>query len=275
MSQSIFDAARMGDIEALRAHLKRHPDLAASNENGFTPLHCAAMGLNALDEARGLAVIDALIQAGSPLEAPSKDGRTALYLAAEFSQSLAPVQRLLDAGAQADVCSSYGVHVVANAMLPEVQALLSAVTGVPIPPPPVELKSIKLSAAEWRAAKVHVDRVFDQLTQQKIVALQDAGTTQDDGFADCSEVFRERGGLDAGLIGFCFYTRQDLNRAKRSSQLSLGFWGAPDGADKPTQVLADKIVDAFRQNGFIVDWSGSPRIRPTVYLQNIGTSHKS
>lgn len=111
------------------------------------------------------------------------------------------------------------------------------------------------------------------LSQSGLVALQDAGTTQEDGFSDCAEASRAHGGLDAGLRGFCFYTRQDLNRAKRTSQLTLAFWRAPDGAPQAMSQVGEHVVDAFRKNGFLVDWNGTPARRLTAYLQNIGRKH--
>src|SRR6266513_1946144 len=77
---------------------------------------------------------------------------------------------------------------------------------------------------------------------------------------------RRRMGSPIALKSFCFYTRQDLNRAKRTSQLSLAFWGAPDGASESMLRVGQCVVDAFRKNGFIGDWSESPSLRLTVYL---------
>jgi len=37
-----------------------------------------------------------------------------------------------------------------------------------------------------------------------------------------------------------------------------------------SRTVGQQVVDAFRKNGFIVDWNGSQSMRPTVYLQNIG-----
>ena len=270
MSKDIFDAARSGEIETVKAHLDRGIDLTATNEYGFTVLHCAAMACNTVDEPRALAVIDLLLRAGSPVDATSRDGRTVLYLAAEFSPTLAPLKMLIQAGAGVDVRNAHGAHIVTNAMAKEVQRFLSALTGHPIPPPRPVRKPVKLSAAEWRTAKLHIDKVFDALSRSGLVALQRAGTTQEDGFSDCSEEFRARGGIGRGLRGFCFYTLQDLNRARRTSQLSLAFWGAPDGAPEAMARVGQAVVDAFRKNGFIVDWNGSPGMRPTVYLQNVG-----
>jgi bifunctional non-homologous end joining protein LigD len=270
MSKDIFDAARSGEIETVKAHLDRGIDLTATNHYGFTALHCAAMACNTVDEQKALAVIDLLLKAGSPVNATSRDGRTVLYLAAEFSRTVAPLKVLIQAGAMVDVRNAHGTHILTNAMAKEVQRFLSDLTGHPIPPPRPVLKPVKLSAAEWRAAELHIDKVFEALSQSGLVALQHAGTTQEDGFSDCAEEFRAGGGIGRGLRGFCFYTLQDLNRARRTSQLSQAFWGAPDGAPEAMARVGQQVVDAFRKNGFIVDWNGSPSMRPTVYLQNIG-----
>lgn len=65
----------------------------------------------------------------------------------------------------------------------------------------------------------------------------------------------------------CFYTRQDLNRAKRSSDLALAFWGGPEGEAEPTNRVGHKIVEAFGSVGLPVKWNGSERVRPTVDLR--------
>lgn len=268
-SEDIFAAARAGDVKTVRACLAAGADPTSLNEYGFTALQCAAMGANQTEAAKILAVLKELLEAGSPLEAAGSDGRTALYLAAEFSPTVDAVQLLLDAGAQADIYDQHGSHIITNAMTPEVQALLSHVTGIPVPSaaaaPP---EPIKMKLGEWRAAKRRIDAAFDALSKRGLVALQDAGYTQSDGFSDCAEVFHESGGQDAGLHGFCFYTRQDLNRAKRTGQLTLAFWGAPDGQPKDMERVGELIVEAFRSDGFEVEWDGSGGTRPTVNLRS-------
>jgi hypothetical protein len=271
MEKNIFEAARAGDEKRVKICLEEGVDLVAKNEYGFTALHCAAMGCNAADGISALVVINLLLNAGSLVNATSNDGRTALYLAAEFSPTIEPLKVLIDAGAEADIRDAHGNHIVTNAMTEEVQEFLSRLTGHPIPQPPLQLESVKLSIGEWRSAKVQLDKVFDALTQEGLIVMQDAGTTQEDGFSDCAEEFGSRAA--ANLSGFCFYTRQDLNRAKRTSQLPLAFWGAPEGAPQAMLHVSRQIVFAFRQNGFLVDWSGSPSMRPIIYLQNIGQTH--
>lgn len=261
----IFDAARSGDVERVRACLAAGADPAAVNDYGFTALQSAAMGANSTDVAQNLAVLKLLIEAGSPLEF-AREGRTALYLAAEFAPSTDAVQLLIDAGAQADIHDAHGNHITVNAMMPEVQELLSALTGVALVEPEPEPEPIKLSAAQWRAAQAKLDALFASLTDAGLVALQDAGMTQSDGFSDCSEVFHERGGAAAGLHGFCFYTRQDRNRAKREGRLDLAFWGAPEGADADMLRVGELIVRTAESAGFSVTWNGNAGRRPTLLL---------
>ena len=267
--KDIFEAARAADVAATQRFIYAGADLAAVNAYGFTALESAAMGTNTAPLAQSMEVLRLLLKAGSPLEHRGGDlGRTALYLAAEFAPSVDVVRLLLDAGAQPDVRSDDGNHVVENAMLPEVQALLSHLTGYAVPDDEGdEPDPQKMSAAQWRVAEQKIADVFQQLEAQGIVCLQDAGQTQDDAFADGSEIFIERGGVDAGLIGMCFYTRQDQNRAKKSSDLALGFWGAPEGEPADMQRVGQRIVDAFVQAGLPVRWNGSERARPIVDLR--------
>lgn len=265
-AQTIFEAAREGDVETLKNILATGPDLAAKNDYGFTALHCAAMGCNSFDKETGLQVLQLLLDAGSPLESIGGGERTPLYLLAEFTPYIEHVQLLLDAGANPDVRSEHGVHVVINAMADEVQQLLSERTGFPVPPPePPAPPAVKMNAAAWKKAKAELDVVFDQLAAAGLIVLQHAGTTQSDGFSDCAEVFHSRTDQDA-IIGFCFYTGQDLSRAKRSSELPLAIWGAPEGEAAATEKTGKLVVDAFTAAGFEVYWNGSAGMRPSVYL---------
>lgn len=269
--RDIFQAARAGDAVRVRACLGQGADPSARNGYGFTALHCAAMGANAGPEDGILTVIGELLSAGAVVDAVSTDGRTALFLAAEFSPTVAPVQALLRAGATADVRDRHGNHIVANAMNPEVQALLAGLTGHPVPEPPSpHQEPVQLGAAEWRAAKSRVEAVFARLSGCGLVALPGTGTTQEDGLADGLEEFRRRGGSAAGLVGICFYTRQDASRARRTAELAVAFWGAPAGAPADCQRVGGLVVQAFRDHGCTVDWDGSPGMRPIVQLRSAG-----
>ena len=267
---AFFQAARVADVATVRALLDAGADPAATCPRGLTALQYAAFGANQAPPAANLAVLRLLLEAGSPLEYAEPGGRTALYFAAEFAPSPEPVRLLLDTGADPDVRDRHGHHVVANAMMPEVQRLLSSLTGVPVPaaePAPV---AVKMRPAQWRAAAARVRGVFEGLWQDGIVALEDAGYTQSDGFADCSEAFHAHGGEAAGLHGFCFYTRQDLQAAKRTSRLSLAFWGAPAGADADMLRVGRRVVERCREAGLQVEWDGSAGRRPELDLRGVG-----
>jgi ankyrin repeat protein len=265
---NIFEAAGEGNIPLLKKILLTNPDLAAFNDYGFTALHCAAKGTDLIEENVMVEILALLVEAGSPLEILSRDGRTPLYLCAEFSSSLKPVRFLIDAGANPDVYDTAGNHIVVNSYSIEVKQLLTKLTGVAIPVEPEPgPPALKMSSVSWKKAKIVLDLVFRELEDAGLIILQDAGSTQSDGFDDCSEEFHKRSDQDS-IIGFCFYTRQDLNRAKRTSELSLAIWGAKEGKAKDTEKVAGIVVNAFEKAGIKVGWNGSGSMRPSLYLHS-------
>jgi bifunctional non-homologous end joining protein LigD len=268
----LFTAARVADVEAVRALLQGGADVAALDAHGFTALHCAAFGSNSAPREANLEVLRLLIAAGSPLEAQanfdasarSMRSGTPLYFAAESARDLAPVKLLLDAGAKPDVVNRAGVHVVVNAMMPEVKGLLSELTGVPVPPPPPpRRKAIRLENDAWKLVKKRIDAVLAVLDAENILALWNAGPDQRDAFDACGQRAAKRG---KPVDGYCFSTKQDTDRARKTSLLPLGFWGAPAGEDAATKAIGQRIVGAFESAGFEVIWDGSSGSRPSVCL---------
>ena len=273
----IFEAARAGEVESVQACLDAGADPTAVNGHGFTALQCAAAGSDTTAVPKNLAVLKLLLDAGSPLEYVGKGGRTALYLAAEFAPRVDAVQLLIDRGCQVNVCDQFGKDIVANARMPAVKRLLSRVTGQSVPKPERRAtpRPTKLTTADWRSVKARLNRVFDALSTERLIALQNAGTTQEDGFSDCSQEWHERDGKAEGLQGFCFYTSEDLRRAKETSQLPLAFWGAPAGAEKDMRRVGALIVKVFQDAGFSVDWNGTGGERPMVKLHGRPNSKTS
>lgn len=272
------------DVAAVRALLEAGVDPASIDDQRRTALHHAALGTrgNRAKTKRSLAVMELLLEAKCPLEAKDSGGATPLFVAATFASSVAPLQLLLDKGARADVSDAHGNHILENANSPHIQRFLSRVIGKPVPipsPDPIDaLQSVPLSASQWRTAKRRIEVVFNALASEGLVALHNAGDMQADGFADCSEIYRDRGGRRAGLHGFCWYSAQDVATAKWSSRLCLCFWGAPRGAEKDMVRVGSIIVDTFRAHGYLVVWDGSGGRRPVVYLQPTqareGKSHR-
>ncbi len=264
----LFAAAWAADAQATAAFLAAGADVHAVDANGFTALHRAACSPEQAPVADTLATLRLLIDAGSPLEHSGAGGRTALYLAAEFSpDGPEVVQLLLDAGAQPDIRDTHGNHIVDNAWSPQVQALLSALTGHATATVVVRKPDQKLSAAAWKLARTKIDAAFAILEAAAIVTAHAQGDTQDGGRDDTHERFIERGGTDAGLKGFCFYSGDDMKRARRTSDLSIGFWGSPDSA--AMQRIGQAVVDAFASVGLPADWDGTERMRPSIDLRSL------
>ncbi len=263
--EKVFEAARTGDLEIVKTHIKNGIDVNAKSKYGFTLLQTAALGSNLLEGEEILPIIKMLVEAGSDLKLESNDGRTALYLMAEFSKSIEPVQYLIDKGANPDIKDNHGNHIVVNALLDETQQLLSKITGVPIPKPKPTLKEVKMQKAQWTKARKEIKKVFEAMAMGGLICLQDSGYTQQDGFQDCSEVFYDHP-VPESVKGFCFYTRQDQNTAKRTSVLYLGFWGAPDGEDEATIEVGKLIVDSFEHAGFECLWDETAEQRPAIFL---------
>lgn len=263
---NLFEAARKCDPAAVQKFVDGAPDLFQVNDYGFNALQCAAMGSNACkDEFKIIETLKILVDGGSPLEAKSNDGRTALFLLAEFSPFVTPVQFLIDAGANPDVSDMHGNHITRNAMMEEVQELLSNITGVPLEQEEPEPEPVKMTTKAWTTAKKAIEKVFEEINGINIIALADAGYTQSDAFADCAEILHEQDN-NKNVIGFCFFTRQDQNTAKRSSLLYLGIWGAPDGNDEDTITVGKLVTSVFEKHGFQIKWPVTASIRPCVLL---------
>ncbi|MDH3223568.1 MAG: ankyrin repeat domain-containing protein, partial [Gemmatimonadota bacterium] len=98
----VADAAERGDVEAVRALLKDGADVNASQGDGMSALHWAAMNGDA-------AMVEVLVYAGAALESTTRLGGYApLHLASHRGLSAA-VQALLAAGADPNVVSTTGV----------------------------------------------------------------------------------------------------------------------------------------------------------------------
>lgn len=266
----VFEAAWNANAHATATFLAAGVDVHAVDAYGFTALERAASSGDCAPMADTLATLRLLIDAGSPLEHIGAGGRTALYLAAEFSPD-APdaVQLLIDAGAQPDVRNHQGIHIVVNAWSQRVQSLLSALTGYAAPKVVAPKPARKMSMTAWKQARVKIDAAFEILETAGIVTAHALGDTPGDGHDDTNELFWERGGTDAGLKGFCFYSGDDMKRAKRTGDLAIGFWGHPDRA--AMERVGQAIVDAFVKQDLDAEWDGTERMRPTIDLRSIDT----
>jgi hypothetical protein len=101
-------------------------------------------------------------------------------------------------------------------------------------------------------------KTFDELIAERIVCLHNAGFTRSDGEGDCMETIERLDELGITAIGFCYYHSQDLGRAvdQETRHLYLGFNSVVED-DNEAILIANRIIDKLRKNGFKVNWSGT------------------
>lgn len=102
-----------------------------------------------------------------------------------------------------------------------------------------------------------LDAAFDALARQGLVALQNAGYTQSDGYDDVTEAYHNAPDR-ADIVGYCFYHGQDLTRAVHGGDLFLAF--GPMHADTEEiegQRIGALIASELQRAGLPVQWNGT------------------
>jgi len=131
------------------------------------------------------------------------------------------------------------------------------------------LASLARDKATWPAVTDcdRLDQAFATLDALGIIALQNAGYTQSDGYDDVRQSYDEHPDRDR-VIGYCFYHGQDLERAVQGVGLYLAF-GPIDARDEATQGprIGAMIVEEFTRAGFTVQWDGTFTKR--IYIPTI------
>ena len=109
---------------------------------------------------------------------------------------------------------------------------------------------------------------FDELIEEKIVCLHNAGCTKQDGESDCMEVINSLNEVGVKAIGFCYYHSQDLVRAvnPKIKNLCLGF-DSPTHNNNEALETANKIVAALKKYNFEVNWAGT--VEQRIVINNI------
>ena len=101
---------------------------------------------------------------------------------------------------------------------------------------------------------------FDELCDQNIIALHNAGYTTSDGEYEVVDV--EQKLRDNGIVsnGYCFYHEQDLSRAiaKEDPSLYIAFQKVDNEDDDVTIAVGKKVVEVLKKHQFEVDWNESP-----------------
>ena len=108
-----------------------------------------------------------------------------------------------------------------------------------------------------------VDRAFERLRDQGIVALHYAGYTMSDGLDDVAQVAAESSGR---FWGYCFYHGQDVERAVASGDLWVAFGDLSEGDERKVEA-GQAVLAALRSSGLTAKWDGDPEKRIHVSLQ--------
>lgn len=101
-----------------------------------------------------------------------------------------------------------------------------------------------------------LDRAFDALRARGILAIHNAGYTASEGVAEMSERYHAAGGPESGIVGYCFYHRQDMEYALEHRTLGLAY-GDIDGDTARGAEVGERVRHELEAAGLRVEWSGS------------------
>ncbi|MCR6477309.1 hypothetical protein NU688_14200 [Variovorax sp. ZS18.2.2] len=112
-----------------------------------------------------------------------------------------------------------------------------------------------------------LDQVFSALEQLGIIALQNAGHTQSDGYEDVQAAYAESE-AKSSIVGYCFYHGQDLDRVVRDGALFLAFGPIdPEKEESDGPRIGEAVVAELARAGLAVQWDGSCNSR--ILVMNI------
>lgn len=122
-----------------------------------------------------------------------------------------------------------------------------------------EIAALQREQAAWPEV-TDCDRLSDafrDLNRKGIVALENAGYTQSDGYGDVREAWNDLP-RKSGVVGYCFYHGQDLERAVAGEGLFLAF-GPIDPAKEETEGprVGRMIVEELALNDLAAEWDGT------------------
>ena len=109
-----------------------------------------------------------------------------------------------------------------------------------------------------------LDAAFVDLQRQGVLCLHDAGYTKQDGWADVAQAYADAGGPQSGIVGYCFYHRQDLERVIDGGDLFLAYGSVDsdinsgtDAKDVAGVAVGRQVRAAVERQGFTVRWDGT------------------
>jgi len=127
------------------------------------------------------------------------------------------------------------------------------------------LSAIDVQFTEYKQEKLtyptttdcdRLDAAFTNMNERGVIATQNAGYTQSDGYDDVRDIYSQHVNKES-IIGYCFYHGQDLERAVNGNGLYFAFGPIDPSKEHTVGVDVGNIVsEALEQAGLTVDWDG-------------------
>ena len=121
-----------------------------------------------------------------------------------------------------------------------------------------EYQKLLAESKQWKSPTdtERLINAFDELCDQNIVALHNAGYTTSDGEYEVVEVERELRENGVTSDGYCFYHEQDLAAAidPENPSLYIAFQKVDNSDPAVTIEVGKKVAEVLRNNGFEVKW---------------------
>jgi hypothetical protein len=129
-----------------------------------------------------------------------------------------------------------------------------------------ELAKYEAEKKTWPAVTDcdRLDAAFAAMNRRGIIALQNAGYTQTDGYEDFRHAL-ENHPRRSTVIGYCFYHGQDLERAIHGEGLFFAF-GPVDPSDEEVKgpTIGKVVREELEHAGLKVEWDGTFATRLSV-----------
>ena len=101
-----------------------------------------------------------------------------------------------------------------------------------------------------------LEKVFNDLADENIVAIHNCGYDIEEGVQDAFELFVHLQNNDFTPAGFCFYTFEDIEEAIYESKLKITFGDFENNEDNVLEI--GKIINRhLKEVGFKINWDGT------------------
>lgn len=118
---------------------------------------------------------------------------------------------------------------------------------------------------------IKLSKAFDDLTNEKIISIHNAGYDIEEGIQDSFELFTHLKNNKYEPIGFCFYTFEDIEIAIEENALNIAF-GDFEYDGKKGLEIAKKIVKTLKDYGFEINWAES--VDEIIEIENFNWKKK-